>query len=330
MNSIIWRNSDVNRMFRTFGIACLYFESRIAPDQRYGQTKLESDAIHGFRYKDAVEERLMRTSISQKIILTEHGRMYEGGAKFSIPPVKLVDGVYVPVGVYERVFLGDVIVVKTKSIRDYDSLKKGFRDQLFAFDIKTILSVTSVDANGIEHEHLYGRDYTLQHGNYRVSIPFEKTDGTSVNVSLGKEYVDQNGLVPFEYENGGTEYLGISPTITATKRDGENVYDIDLSDTMPIASQINIVWNTEIQSGETVLDVPSDGNNYTVEFLCSPNYVVYNYSDKSRATEENNLPRTVMCVKRAYFNPVKPKMDDVDTHQMILDTPDAVFNEPLY
>jgi hypothetical protein len=279
---VIWENIDVNDMMREFGIQCLYFESRLAPDKRFGQTKLESDAIHGFRYNSSVEERLMRTSISQRIILSEYGRIYDGGARFTIPPVKLVDGLYIPVPMHERAFSGDVIAIKTKVIRDFDVLKKGYRDQLFAFDVKTILSVASIDADGNEHIHLYGRDYTLQ------------VDGT---------------------------------TLTATKRTDEDIYDLITTQDMAIASQIDFVWNTSVQTGETTLDVPSNESNYTVEFLCSPNYVIYNYSDKARATEENDLPRTVMCVKRAYFNPVKPKMDEVDTKETIMDTPSQVFDE---
>ena len=38
------------------------------------------------------------------------------------------------------------------------------------------------------------------------------------------------------------------------------------------------------------------------------------------------LPRTVMCVKRAYFNPTKPKMDKVDTTQEIMETSSEVFD----
>ena len=288
---IVWNDSDTEDMMREFGVQCLYFEARIAPDQRYGQTKLESDAIHGFRYNDPVEERLMRTSISQRIILSEHGRCYEGGARFTIPPVKLVDGTYQAVPIYERVFLGDVIVIKNKSMRDFDILKKGFRDQLFAFDVKKILNISAIDAEGIEHNYAYGTDYTLT------------INGVEATIIEGNTPIGEGGFGVVLF--GGT---GEVELVTAQND--------------KIANTILIVWK---DGGSH----PAYGNTYTVEFLCSPNYVVFNYSDKVRATEDNDLPRTVMCVKRAYFNPVKPKMDEVDTKQEILETSSEVYDEQL-
>jgi hypothetical protein len=287
--SIIWREIDVNRMMLTFGIQCLYFEARVAPDQRYGQTKLESDAIHGFRYNSPAEERLMRTSISQRIILSEFGRVYEGGARFTIPPVKLENGVYVPVLMHERAFLGDVIVVKTKSMRDFDVLRKGYRDQLFAFDVKKILNVSSIDADGNEHQYAYGTDYTIT------------VNGTAPDILVGSAMGESSfGVIPLS---------------------GSGEVQILSANNQLISSTIQIVWNA---TG----DNPADGDYYTVEFLCSPNYVIYNYSDKARATEENDLPRTVMCVKRAYFNPTKPKMDEVATNETIMNTPSQVYDAP--
>lgn len=269
--SIIWQDSDVLKMTVTFGVNCLYFQARKAPDQNYGQTKLESDAIHGFRYDSPESVKLMRSAISQKIALSEHGRMYQGGATFTIPPVAMVSGVLVTPKVYERIFIGDVIVVREKAIRDWDVLRKGKRDQIFAFDVKTILSVSSIDGAGVEQVYLYGRDYTIQ------------IDGVAV---------------------------------TATKRTGENVWDITPAATQPITSMLNIVWNTAAIDGVTPI-VPDPESYYTVEFLCSPNYVVMPLGDKDRATEDNNLPKTIQCVKRAWFNETKPLLDTVDTRQTI-------------
>ena len=285
---IIWLNSDTEDMMREFGVLCYYFESRIAPDQRYGQTLLSSDAIHGFRYNDPVEELLIRTSISQRIILSEHGRCYEGGARFTIPPTKLAEGAYVSVPMHERVFLGDVVVVKTKSMRDFDVLKKGFRDQLFAFDVKKILNIASVDGEGKEHVYSYGTDYTLI------------INGVEATIVGGDTPIGEGGI-------------GVIPA------SGKNEVEI-IATQDKITSTILINW---VDDGNH----PAYGDYYTVEFLCSPNYVVFNYSDKVRATEDNDLPRTVMCVKRSYFNPVKPKMDEVDTKQEIMETPSEVYDE---
>jgi len=276
---IVWENTDVLDMIDEFGVNCLYFQARIAPDTRYGITKLESDAVHGFRYDAAESVRLIRTSISQRIALSDHGRTYQGGATFTVPPVAFVGGVLVTPKIYERVFLGDVIVVQGKAMRDWDVLKKGYRDQLYAFDVKAILSVNSVDAAGVEKTHLYGRDYTLQ-------------------------------------------IAGVE--VTATQRSGQDVWDIAPSATYPIISSVQIVWRTVATDAGTPV-VPASGETYTVEFLCSPNYVVMPLADKTRATEENDLPKTIQCVKRAFFNTSKSIMDTVDTGQSIDDTDTQVY-----
>jgi hypothetical protein len=290
---IIWRNTDIERQFRMFGIQTLWYESRIAPDKRFGQTALESDAIHGFRYNDPQEFRLQRTSISQRLILTEHGQKYQGGARFTIPPVALSKGKFVELPIYERIFKGDVLVIKSKAMRDYDILKKGFRDQLFAFDVKTILSVTSISASGAEATHVYPEDYQLEVNG--VIATYVKRDEVPF------------GSLPFgSFAFGGSGYGAI---------------DIAVNGATQIVNTIKIIWNTDSEN------IPADGVNYSVEFLCSPNYIVYDDVAQPRATEENDLPKTILCVKRAYYNPIKPTLDKVETKDQVLDTDHTVYTD---
>ena len=233
---------------------------------KFGVTKLSSDSLFGYKYYDPVEVSLQRTSIHYKLISTDFGRMYEGGARITVPPVKKCKGVVVLVPMFETVFKGDIIVVKDKPIRDYDVLTKGKRDFIFAFDVKKILSVVSVDALGNEIKHAYTTDYIL-------SI-------NSVNPDVS---IDADGVVT------------INPTVN-----------------MPVVSDVQIVW----QSGGTS---PRDGRDYNVEFMCSPNYVVNDDLANVRAVQNNDLPRTVMTVKRSYFLQKDNPIDGIPTQQPVLD-----------
>ncbi len=261
----IWTQNNVLSFFRQFGVDCLYYQARLSPELRYGVTKLSANALYGYKYATPSTVRLLRTSVNYRIINTEHGRIYEGGARFSIPPIVKVAGVITPVSMFETVFKGDVIVVKNKPVRDYDVLTKGKRDTLFAFDVKKILSVSSVNASGVETLHAYGTDYTLT------------VDNVAVNATV---------LV-------------------------DGTVQINATADMPIASQIAFVW----QAGGTA---PLDGREYSVEFLCSPNYVIWDELANVRATEDENLPKMVMTVKRAYFANAANTIDGIQTDEAVM------------
>ena len=266
MMSRIWGNQDIRKFFRRFGTACLWYESRLSPQLRQGLTDLGADTIYGRKYNDPVDVRLMRSTINYRIVYAADGRIYEGGARFTIPPVVYVGKDTKRLEIYDRIFMGDVIVVKTKPIRDFDILRRGYRDTLFAFDVGEILSVVSTNVRGVETIHQYGVDYNL-----------------SVNGKTAVARVREDGTI----------------SITQTK-------------TVPIVSELTVNW-----LNQTGAKKPTEGAEYAVEFLCSPNYVVWDNLANIRATEENDLPKSVLCVRRAFFNQIQNPVDSVNKQQAV-------------
>lgn len=256
----------------------MWYESRLSPELRHGLTVADADAIHGYKYNSPVQVRLIRTSVSYHIITRPAGKIYEGGARFSIPPVAWVDGEYERLTIYDRIFKGDIIVIKNKPIRDFDVLTRGKKDVIFAFDVKSILSLVSVNAEKQEIRYIYGIDYIIK----------------------------MNGEEP--------ETIVLS----------DGTVQISASADMPVVSDIEIEWLEEEDSKAPAIDA-----EYAVEFLCSPNYIVWEELAKARATEENDLPKMVMTVKRAFFNKQTNPIDTVDTQQDVFETNDRFLDNEL-
>ncbi len=274
----ILSNSKVQKLIRQFGVECLWYQSKLSPELRHGLTMADADAIHGYKYDDPVQVRLIRTSVSYHIITRPAGKIYEGGARFSIPPVEWVEGEFKRLTIYDRIFKGDIIVIKNKPIRDFDVLTRGKKDVIFAFDVKSILSLVSVNAEKFELRYIYGTDYKI------------KVNGTE-------------------------------PT-TVILSDG--TVQISASADMPVVSDIEVEW-LETEDSKA----PAVGADYAVEFLCSPNYIVWEELAKARATEENDLPKMVMTVKRAFFNKLTNPIDTVDTKQDVFETNDRFLDNDL-
>jgi hypothetical protein len=274
----IWTQKNIINFIKQFGVGCYYYQARLSPEQKNGIIKLNNTAIMGFHYEPPVSVRLMRTSISYRIITSDMGRLYEGGARFTIPPIARENGQIVSLPIYERIFRGDVIAVKTKPVRDYDLLTKGQRDKLYAFDVKSLLSISSIDTAGNETRYVYDEHYTLQ-----------------INGVTANAVVDSNGIVT------------ISP-----------------QEDIPIVSDVLISWRPGALQ-------PADGQPYTVEFTCSPNYIVWDELAKPRASEESDLPKMAMCVKRAYITKQDPNpIDSVPTQASILTSGEMFSDEDNY
>lgn len=267
--------NDVQQLIDDFGVNCLYFQAHASPKLYQGVPTLDSDAVHGYKYEAPVSCVLIRQSATSVILRTPEGKIFGADARFTIPPTSMDDNSVVtrPV-IYDRVFGGDVIVVCNKPVRDYDILTRNVRDQLFAFDVKTIYKVVGLVA-GTEAEYAYGTDYTLS------------MDGTDVPGT-----VQTDGSVIFAFP---------SPA--------------------PIASEIEIEWADG--------NGPADNTDYTVEFSSSPNYIVWPDNVRTRATEDNDLPKSVVCVKRAFFNKKVNAIDTIQERNAIIGGNDEGYDSSL-
>jgi hypothetical protein len=280
---IIWDEYDNEDMFQEFSTPFLWFQARQSPALREGLNKTNTGAIFGYYYEAQVAVDLVRTSINLFITNSDNGRIYKGGCKLQIPPTKYVNSAFVRLPIFDNIFKGDVLVALNKPIRDFDVLTKGIRDKVFAFDIKTILSVTAVDANSQEVTYYYGTDYVI------------KIDGIEYTVIANQLYPigeGQVGVIPA----GGQPY----PITFAENNSSINV-----------KSNIEIIWTVDGKH-------PAEGEKYGIEFTCSPNYVVWDNAPKPRGTSDNDLSKVVLCVKRAFFNDSPNPLDKIDTNQKIM------------
>lgn len=317
---IIWDEFDNEDMFDEFSTPFLWFQARQSPALRQGLNQLNTNSIYGYYYNPQVNADLVRTSINYHIVNSENGRIYKGGAKIQIPPTKYVNGSFIRLPIYDQIFKGDILVAVGKPIRDFDILTRGIRDKVFAFDIKQVLSVTSVNANKEEVFYYFGIDYLILMDGIVVSVdgytitPFgEGTFGVSpvvesIDPLKLKRYpitlLNQNNPITFgNYNEFGSFYFG---DIESVERGA--------------VSNITIVW---IEGGNH----PPEGEQYSIEFTCNPNYVVWDDAVRPRGTSDNDLSKVVNCVKRAYFNEQPNPLDKIKTNQKIMDSNPVYVDE---
>jgi hypothetical protein len=280
----IWNDYDAEEMLEEFGVNCIWFQARQTTQLKHGIQRLDSDAILGFHYEQGVGARIIRTSVSYQIVNSEAGRIYKGGARFTIAQKKLINGSFVVQNIYDRVFIGDVIAVMDKPIRDFDVLQKGKRDRVFAFDITQILSVTRSDAAKNTVRYTYNTDYKIK----------------------------VNGVEPTVVVNADGTVTIVNPESVAF---GVNMI-------YPVTSLIDIEW----QAGGIK---PPENEQYVIEFLSTPNYIVYDNLAKPRATHDNDLPKMVMSVKRAFVNMTENPIDSAPLRQEVLEEHDTSIDSAL-
>lgn len=145
---------NITLLMDTYGMPLKYYSGRLCScvTENGGIPKIGCGCNLGFWYGASEDVYGIRTSIDYKYLNTPQGRIYDGGAKFTIP--KFYNDVEQLA--FKKLAHGDVVVVTGKSRRDTDILTRGTRDYLFAFDVKEILTVSQ--QNKI---YVQGQDFSL-------------------------------------------------------------------------------------------------------------------------------------------------------------------------
>ena len=221
-------DKDIRKLMKRFGTSASWYPSRLCScvGRNNGSFELGHTCNQGFYYATPVTVQLIRTQISQRTLNSPQGRIFNGGATFTIP--KNVNGI--EQRIWEEIAHGDIIVIPNKSRRDTDILLRGVRDKLQAFDVSKILNVYKDETQYLE--------------------------GTDFNVS------------------------------------GNDIVWVDTKG-------------------------PGDGENYSVEFLCSHQYRIWEDAATSRGTSEDDLPKRVQSILRRYVNPATNVMDTYNFEQEI-------------
>lgn len=146
--------SSMPLVMDTYGTPLKYYQGRLCScvAENGGSPDPKCRCNQGFYYKTAVTIYGTKTNVSSKYLRTSYGRIFDGGAQISIP--KHYNGNEQEV--HTTLGHGDIIVDPNKNRRDTDILIKGIRDFIFAFDIKSILSIYAK-----EKEYINGVDFTI-------------------------------------------------------------------------------------------------------------------------------------------------------------------------
>lgn len=149
-------DSNIDNLIDTFGQYVKYIPGRLCScvAENNGVPKLGCGCNLGFRYPEQGYDTVaIRTAVSYKYLSLPFGRVFDGGAQFTIP--KIYSDTEQPA--WKTLAHGDIIVVTNKFRRDTDTLIKGVRDYLYAFDISEIISVSQKD-----NIYTAGVDYTFE------------------------------------------------------------------------------------------------------------------------------------------------------------------------
>ena len=247
--------SDWSDMVDEFGVEMKYYQSTICScvGENDGQPDTDCDCYAGFRYpNNPVFVKILRTSVSMRGLPERVGLELQGGCYLTIPRCYKSGDSYYENEIYDKVNVGDVFVVNTRTRRDRDILKKDVRDSLNAFDVDEVLSVSK---NGT----IYEQDVDYQLNNFRYPLPFW--------------YVGFNSETDL---NSGKKTIG-----------GE------------------IEWLT---GG----DAPAENDFYTVEFWSKIQYIVWQDLAQDRGTEEDYLPKKILCKLRQFVNFGTSQLDSIN------------------
>lgn len=134
-------DENIELLMDTYAIRLLYYAGRLCSciAENGGRPRAECGCDLGYWYENAYEEVYgIRTNYSYQFVNSSEGRIYNGGARFTIPKYYNNKEQLV----YSKITHGDIIVVPSKVRRETEILRKGIKDKLYSFDVKNVWSVS--------------------------------------------------------------------------------------------------------------------------------------------------------------------------------------------
>jgi len=189
---------QMNLVMDTYGTPLRYYQGRLCScvAENGGSFDPKCKCNQGYYYKNAVEIYGTKTNISSKYYKSQIGRIFDGGAQITIPKIyKGKEQI-----AHTTLAHGDIIVDPNKNRRDTDILIKGVRDYIYAFDVKSILSVYVK-----EKEYINGIDFTTKDVNSVAGkvtrIKWENTADIDEGKYYTVEFICNEQYIV--YEDGG-------------------------------------------------------------------------------------------------------------------------------
>lgn len=117
-----------------------YYQGRLCScvNENNGQPILGHGCNQGMWYAAPVTTMALRQKVSTKFLSRPEGRIYDGGAQFTIP--KFYEDIEQTA--HKTIARGDILSVVGRNRRETDVLTRGSRDFLYAFDVSEVINIS--------------------------------------------------------------------------------------------------------------------------------------------------------------------------------------------
>lgn len=329
--------TETAKLINEMSVKVLYYEARLCDcvGANHGAYDPGDSCINGFRYKPVVEYNLLRTSIDFRRVSQKAGMILQGGCQITIPRLQLshhaiITGPDLSGGVdLSTEFNINVKIDGGTATRINCKLKAADETDVSVAEI--VWSINSVGLGEVAYES--GANGDPDGGGYVSLISLKAGSGSSI-VFLPPDAKDGSNAV--FYLNPGTYPHRYVPHIADTQflrlYDRVSRGDVMVIDdrsrrdnailkrgTLDRIKSFNVTRITQVAKGETLyrenIDFsfdgttitwlankgPATGENYTVEYLAKPNYVVFEELPTDRGADTDIIAKRIHLALRNYI-----------------------------
>jgi len=336
MTSSLNISRETAKLINDLNVKVLYYEARMCDcvGANHGSYDPGDNCINGFRYKPVVEYNLLRTSIDFRRVSEKAGMILQGGCQITIPRVQLshhaiLTSTDLSAGVnLSTKFNIQVMVDGGTSTRINCKLKAADETDVSVAEI--IWSINSAGLGEVAYES--GSDGDPDSAGY-VSIISLKAGSSSSLVFLPPDTSDGINAIfdlnpatyPYRYVPHTVDMQFLRLYDRVSRGDVMVIDDRGRRDnavlkrgTLDRIKSFNVTRITQVAKGETFyrenIDFtfdgsiitwlankgPATGENYMVEYLAQPNYVVFEELPTDRGADTDIIAKRIHLALRNY------------------------------
>lgn len=184
---------NIKKSIVRFGQTIKHYPSRLCSclGENNGSPILNHGCNIGYYYLDPEIIKGIRTQVSFKYLNQPHGRIYNGGAIFTIPKFNIDD---VEQKAWKIIAHGDILVLDNKTRRNTDILTRKVRDYLFAFDVTEVVSIYRN-----ETKYVQGVDFHISEN--IIDVEGDQGDEQDMETEEGSGNVGSTAYEGLEYDS---------------------------------------------------------------------------------------------------------------------------------
>lgn len=328
-------SDETNKLIDDMGVTVLHYEGTVCScvGANHGMPDPRDDCVSGFRHRDPVEYRVLRTSINFKRLTEKAGAILQGGCQLSIPRWQLSHHAVVTGNkdLSAGIDLSSYCNIKIAMDRGTPQIVNCALKAADDTDVSISEIVYSINSAGLgEIAYESGADGDPDGSNY-LSI-FSQTFGGDSRIDLLPPTIkDATGrllgitTLPARYarSTAKAQYIPLYDKISRgdivvlngrTRRDGtickrgtlDRVKAFNITRIISVFA-LGVEYREHIDftfSGQIVTWLggkgPATGASYTVEFLGKPNYQVYEELPMDRGSDTDIIAKRVLMQLRNY------------------------------